>query len=72
MKDYIAYFMVHFLAFVSYDNLSDLYKEAISGTNGSSAFGSPKILEMLSKTKNELSKYFYYFCGSIEQESIDN
>ena len=39
-KLHMAYFRVHSLASVSYLPLSDLYRRAISGTNGSSGFGS--------------------------------
>lgn len=39
-KVHMAYFRVHSLATVSYLALSVLYIRAISGTNGSSGFGS--------------------------------
>lgn len=44
--DHIAYFLVHSLANSSYLTLSVLYIRAISGTNGSSGFGSQSSEQM--------------------------
>ena len=46
----VTHFLVHSLAVFSYLGRSVLYRFAISGTNGSSGFGSVNSEQILSKT----------------------
>lgn len=51
--DYIAYFLVHSRAVASYRARSVLYRCAISGTRGSSGFGSVSIEQIDSRTTEQ-------------------